>query len=103
MKEKNFPKKWRYLFGQDIVNTLNALMDNIVAANTIYPKTQEELVLRKEYQTKAIINCYQLQSKLLCLTKLIDTIKLSDLTKFLDDLYKEVGLLKGWKKSSKIL
>lgn len=47
-------------FRQSIITLLRSLMQNITAANTIYPVTMSELAERRKYQTLAIINCEQL-------------------------------------------
>ena len=78
MKEKFLPKKWRYIVGQNIISKVDELMDNIIAANSIYPVTENELEIRKNFQTLAIGNCYQLHNKILRIEKCIDTVKIND-------------------------
>lgn len=103
MKEKYLPKKWRYILGQNIISKVDELMDNIIAANSIYPTTEKELEMRKNFQTLAITNCYQLQSKILRIEKCIDTVKMEDLSEIIELLNKETTTLKSWKKSSKLI
>lgn len=103
MKEKFLPKKWRYVVGQNIISKVDELMDNIIAANSIYPTTEKELEIRKNFQTLAITNCYQLQNKILRIEKCIDTVKINDLSIIIELLNKEMTTLKSWKKSSKLI
>lgn len=103
MKEKFLPKKWRYIVGQNIISKVDELMDNIIAANSIYPITEHELEIRKSFQTLAITNCYQLQNKILRIEKCIDTVKINDLSVIIELLNKETTTLKSWKKSSKLI
>lgn len=103
MKEKFLPKKWRYIVGQNIISKVDELMDNIIAANSIYPTTEKELEIRKNFQTLAITNCYQLQNKILRIEKCIDTVKINDLSIIIELLNKEMTTLKSWKKSSKLI
>jgi len=103
MKEKFLPKKWRYIVGQNIISKVDELMDNIIAANSIYPTTEKELETRKGFQTMAIGNCYQLQNKILRIEKCIDSVKINDLSIIIELLNKETTTLKSWKKSSKLI
>ena len=103
MKEKIFPKKWRYIVGISLIAKVDELMDNIVFANSIYPTTEEELETRKKYHTKAIANCYQIQNKLLRLQACLETATIQSLTNIIELLNKEMATLKSWKKSSKLI
>lgn len=58
ISRKYIPKAARLIVGLPLVEKIDEMVDNITFANSIYPKTQTELDLRKEYQQKAIINCY---------------------------------------------
>ena len=98
MSEKNIPKRWRPIFTFPTVEKLLKLIDNITAANTIYPQNLREAQLRREYQTKAIITVEQIFQMLqFMLTTLpINANKLRNVVQLLD---KEAGLLRGWRKS----
>ncbi|MBQ8465705.1 MAG: hypothetical protein IJ545_06825 [Alphaproteobacteria bacterium] len=101
MNEKAIPKKYRLLLGQDIIKKTDELMDNIIAANSIYPTTEDEMKMRKAYQTRAINNCFQIQNRLIRLVNCI-SIEKRRIAPIADILQKEVSLLKNWKKSAKI-
>ena len=101
MNEKAIPKKYRLLLGLDIIKKTDELMDNIIAANSIYPTTAEELKMRTAYQTRAINNCFQLQNRLIRLVYCINVEK-RRIAPIAEILRKEIGLLKNWKKASKL-
>lgn len=64
MNERYVPKKWRFMIGQDLIKKIDELNDNIIAANSIYAMSEQDLASRKAYAQKAIANGYQLQRKL---------------------------------------
>ncbi len=98
-KEKFIPKKYRLLIGVPIINKVDELVDNITFANSIYPTNTTEAEQRKEYQVKAIANCFQLQNYIVKLEKTVDSVTISSLDKIIDLLCVELNLLKAWKKS----
>ena len=103
MNEKRVPKKWRYMLAQDVINKVSELLDNVVASNTVFPNTEERLALRKKYLQQAVINCFQLENKLLCMVRVIETVtpnSLSEITSLLSD---EIALLKRVMQNAKIV
>lgn len=98
-KEKFIPKKYRLLIGVPIINKVDELVDNITFANSIFPTNKTEIEQRKEYQVKAIANCFQLQNYIVKLEKTVDSVTISSLDKIIDLLCVELNLLKAWKKS----
>ena len=94
MNEKRIPKKWRYMVGRNIIAKVDELVDNIVAANSIYPTTTEELEKRKLFQSLAICNCYQLQNKIIRLINCINTVTVDSLTQIIKLLHQEIATLK---------
>ena len=103
MREKTLPKKWRNAIGYDIVKKADLLLDFIVLANSIYPTNFKELILRKILQTMAIATCYRIQNKLILAEKCVQTVKIKYITKIIENLTEEIKLLKGWKKTTKII
>lgn len=82
-----------------MLEQLDALLDNITDANTIYPINDHELEVRRDYQTAAIGNC----EKLLQIMQRAMVALPVDVNKFLpyvDMIDKEVALLKGWRKAN---
>jgi hypothetical protein len=86
-------------FRQSIINLLRSLMMNIMAGNTIYPVTLEELAERRKYQTAAIINCEQLLSEMTYCADVLP-VELNKFLPYVDKIAFEIKLLKGWRKSS---
>lgn len=52
MREKVMPKKWRYMIGRTLITKVDEMMDNIVAANSIYVLTERDLEVCKEFLVK---------------------------------------------------
>ena len=102
MNEKIVPKRWRPIFTFPMVEKAIHLIDCIVAANTIYPQDEHEMQQRRDYQTEAIITVEQmLQLLQFMLTTLnVEADKFQPVT---DLLVKESALIRGWRKSNKIV
>ena len=103
MREKVLPKKWRYAIGQDIDKKADNLVDFIILANSIWPDNIKALILRKILQTCAIATCYRLQNKLRLAEKCVQTVKIKDIARIIEELAEEINLLKGWKKATKLI
>jgi hypothetical protein len=86
-------------FRQNIMQILRDMMMNITAGNTIYPTNQDELNLRRRYQTGAIINCEQLLQEFQYCADVLP-IKLEKFLPYVDRIEFEIKLLKGWRKSN---
>lgn len=90
-------------FSENIRKLLRNMILNITAGNTIYPYNQDELLLRRRYQTGAIINCEQILQEILYCEDVIP-VKISKFVPYIEKIEFEIALLKGWRKSnSKIL
>ena len=102
MRENNVPKRWRPVFTFPGIGLARKLMEEITAANTIYPTTEPEVEQRRAHQTEAIIACEQIIQHL---QWLVDTlpVKVSSLEDIVEMINKEVALLKAWRKASKVL
>lgn len=102
MSEKSMPKKYRVLIGASLIAKADELMDNVIAANSIYAINEEKLARRHYYQDLAVINCRQIESKLIRIEKCIPEFKVNRLAVISELLKKEVSVLKRWSKSDKI-
>lgn len=98
MNEKNIPKRWRPVFTFPMVEKVISLIDNIVAANSIYPINEHEAVMRRDYQTRAIITVEQILQLLQFLLSTLET-NPDKLQPIVELLVKESNLLRGWRKS----
>jgi hypothetical protein len=101
-------------FRGKILENLDNLLDDITAANTIYPTefkegtlpdeytnrvTQDELADRRRYQTRAIIHCQRLTRKFQQIKEHFP-VSLEKYRGIIEGLSLEVRLLKGWRKST---
>lgn len=102
MRDKNVPKKWRLIIAQPIIAKVDELLDNINFANAIYPTMRQEYLLRAQYQTTAICNCWQLHNKLVRALICVQSVKIEKLESIIELLTRTEGLLKRWKKSDKM-
>ncbi len=103
VKEKFVPKKYRYILVQDIIAKANELLDNVVAANSIFPNTEERLRSRLQYMEKAIVNCYQIENKFLCMIRVIPTVNAENLKGITSNLFDEIALIKNSIKNAHII
>ena len=103
MNDNHVPKKWRYMLAQDAILKVSELLDNVVASNTIFPNTEEKLALRKKYLQQALINCYQLENKMLCMVRTIQSVNAENLKQITSLLFDEINLIKGASQNAKII
>ena len=96
---EGYPQWLVEYFRRGIINDLANLMNNIVAANSIYPITMDEVNYRRVLQDKAIANCDQLFQELIYLADMlpVSLIKVEPYAEMID---REIVLLKGWRKST---
>ena len=64
MNENNIPKKYRFVYTMPIIAEGQALVNNVVSANTIFVKTNEEVIDRRHYQNEANANCEKILQQL---------------------------------------
>lgn len=90
---------WFVNYERKIISTiLTNMIHCITKANSIYPSKEFEWDLRRKYQDIAITQCYALYQELQYIVSLFPT----DLNRFcylLEDIEKEIALLKGWRQS----
>ena len=89
-------------FRRSIIAILNNLMNNIVAANSIYPINSDEVNYRRVIQDKAIANCEQLFQELVYLSDILP-ISLIKVEPYAEVIDKEIILLKAWRKSTNLI
>jgi len=86
-------------FSKNIRLLLRNLILNITAANTIFPVNNDEVILRRRYQTGAIINCEQLLQEMLYCEDVMP-VKASVFMPYIERIEFELKLLKGWRKAN---
>ena len=102
MNEKYVPKRWRLIVGVDLIQKVDELNDNVIAANTIDATDETTLERRKELQLRATANCYQIDRKLQRMARAIPTATPSSMHDILEHLTNEVDYLRDWRKHDKI-
>lgn len=96
--QSEFPE-WFVDFEKEVtIQLLHDLIANITSANSIYAVHDFEFDLRREFQDKAIINCYQLYQELQYVAESFK-IDINKLIPILESIEREVDLLKGWRQS----
>jgi len=103
MSEKHFPKKYRYILVQDIIDKANEFADNVIGSSAVFPNTEERLALRKRYLERAIINCNQLENKFLLACRIIEAVTPDNLKNITSLLLDELNLLKNALKNAKVI
>jgi hypothetical protein len=86
-------------FSKSIRQLLRNLILNITAANSIFPVNHDEVIVRRRYQTGAIVNCEQLLQEILYCEDVLP-VKASVFIPYVERIEFEIKLLKGWRKSN---
>ena len=84
---------------EKILAILHNMMMNIIAANTIYPLSFDELSLRRRYQIGAIINCQQLIQEIEYCEDILP-LGIKKFEPYYEMINYEIKLLKGWRKAN---
>jgi hypothetical protein len=103
MSEKHVPKRWRPVFTFPGINLAIKMMEEITAANTIYPTNEDEMKRRRYHQENAIIACEQIIQHIQWMNDTLDGVSLNDFKVLGEKIIKEVTLLKAWRKKNKVL
>jgi hypothetical protein len=103
MSEKHVPKRWRPVFTFPGISLAVKLMEEICAANTIYPTNNDEVKQRRYHQENAIIACEQIIQHIQWMNDTLDGVSLNDFKVLGEKIIKEVTLLKAWRKTNKVL
>ena len=103
MNEKKVPKRWRVVITFPGVALAMKLMEEVTAANSIYPTSDTELAQRRHHQNEAIIACEQIIQHIQFMVEILDGVRLSDFETLGTKVIKEVALLKSWRKANKVL
>ena len=103
MNEKHIPKRWRPVFTFPGIDYARRLMEEITAANTIYPTNETELAQRRYHQNEAIVAVEQIIQHCQWMIETLDNVNVSDFEYLGALLFRETALLKAWRKSNKVL
>lgn len=72
------------------------LIENIRAANTIYPISNAEFERRRAYQNDALVNCEQIKSELQRVVDIFD-VDINVYARYIEALNREIRLIKSWR------
>lgn len=75
------------------------LISNIRAANAIYPTTRKEYESRRDYQTRALVNCEQMKGQLQTIVQDFEKfgIDINCFGPYINSINREIGLIKKWR------
>lgn len=97
-----FPKRYTFLFTNEIANLSKSIYNNVKSANSIFPNGELEYKMRKEYLTKAICELQCLISQLDIAKELFGSeIKASTWCNWMDMIEEEIRLVSAVKKKDK--
>ena len=102
MRENIVPKRYNQVFRNPGIDLARKMMEEITAANTIYPTTEAEVEQRRYHQNEAIAACEQIIQHLQWLVETLP-VAVSSTDSIVEKVNKEVALLKGWRKENKVL
>lgn len=100
--QKVVPKSYRLLCAVPAVETAKSLVDNVIRADTFYPNTAHGVVYRKHYLTLAIADCYRIMQDMQSLKDIGLPINVNVFENLVDMVDREIGLLKGARKSARL-
>jgi hypothetical protein len=95
---ENFAR-YRYLmanFKKRIDKLASSLVNNVRAANSLYPTSMHEYEIRRDYQNVAIANCEQLTNELQLIVETFD-VDINLYSKYIKAIDREIGLIKSWR------
>lgn len=99
MNEKKIPKKHRYFIGKSLFNTTEKVIENIYRANNIFPRTNEDLLKRKEYQECASQECSLFLNFLELYSNVLPELSYKDIEKLSNLAIRIKQMLTNWIKS----
>ncbi len=97
MREKVFPKRYRFVYSIPIIELARDMTQNTTFANSIYPTNQSEAELRRTYQIQAIGCCEALLQEFQYAYEVLP-IPENTARKITAMLLRESKMLRGWKK-----
>ena len=99
-RENVIPKRYRLSKGKDLMESAKIVNNNVIYANSVFPRTKEEDQRRIKLQKRAIM---EIQIMLKDLRLLSEILPISDsvLEKWTGYLINEEGYIKAWMQSDK--
>ena len=99
-RENVIPKRYRLAKGKDLMESAKIVNNNVIYANSVFPRTKAEYQRRIKFQKRAIM---EIQIMLKDLRLLSEILPISDsvLEKWTGYLINEEGYIKAWMQSDK--
>lgn len=99
-RENVIPKRYRLSKGKDLMESAKIVNNNVIYANSVFPKTKAEYQRRIKFQKRAIM---EIQIMLKDLRLLSEILPISDsvLEKWTGYLINEEGYIKAWMQSDR--
>ena len=99
-RENAIPKRYRLSKGKDLMESAKIVNNNVIYANSVFPRTKAEYQRRIKFQKRAIM---EIQIMLKDLRLLSEILPISDsvLEKWTGYLINEEGYIKAWMQSDK--
>ena len=97
-RENVIPKRYRLSKGKDLMESAKIVNNNVIYANSVFPRTKAEYQRRIKFQKRAIM---EIQIMLKDLRLLSEILPISDsvLEKWTGYLINEEGYIKAWMQS----
>ena len=99
-RENVIPKRYRLSKGKDLMESAKIVNNNVIYANSVFPRTKSEYLRRIKFQKRAIM---EIQIMLKDLRLLSEILPISDsvLEKWTGYLINEEGYIKAWMQSDR--
>lgn len=99
-RENVIPKRYRLSKGKDLMESAKIVNNNVIYANSVFPRTKAEYQRRIKFQKRAIM---EIQIMLKDLRLLSEILPISDsiMEKWTGYLINEEGYIKAWMQSDK--
>ena len=99
-RENVIPKRYRLSKGKDLMESAKIVNNNVIYANSVFPRTKAEYKRRIKFQKRAIM---EIQIMLKDLRLLSEILPISDsvLEKWTGYLINEEGYIKAWMQSDR--
>lgn len=98
--QSEFPTWFVDMERKNLCEILTDLIQHITKANSIFPIGEIEINLRREFQDRAIADCYNIYQELQYIIAVFK-IDINKLIPIIESVEKELALLKSWRKSNK--
>lgn len=100
-RENVIPKRYRLTKGKELMESAKIIGNNVVYANSIFPKSKSDYQRRVRFQQRAILEIQIMLKDLRLVSEIMTQIKDSVLEEWVGLLLKEERSIKDWMASDK--